>query len=59
MKGINLVVDDKAEKTAAPIDLSDWGDLAEDIYYDVFGRNARKVSHSGSLEWPCKGAMQP
>jgi hypothetical protein len=32
MKGIQFVVDDTGEKKAVLIDLSEWGELWEDIY---------------------------
>ena len=41
MKGIQFVVDDAGEKTAVLIDLSEWGDIWEDIY-DVLVSQSRK-----------------
>ena len=32
MKGIQFVVDDAGEKKAVLIDLSEWGEVWEDIY---------------------------
>ncbi len=32
MKGIQFVVDDTGEKKAVIIDLSEWGEIWEDIY---------------------------
>ena len=41
MKGIQFVVDDTGEKKAVLIDLSEWGELWEDIY-DVLVSQSRK-----------------
>ena len=41
MKGIQFVVDDTGKKKAVLIDLSEWGELWEDIY-DVLVSQARK-----------------
>jgi hypothetical protein len=41
MKGIQFVVDDTGKKKAVLIDLSEWGELWEDIY-DVLVAQSRK-----------------
>lgn len=41
MKGIQFVVDDKGERKAVPIDLSEWGVVWEDIY-EVLVSKSRK-----------------
>ena len=41
MKGIQFVIDEKGKKKAVLIDLSEWGELWEDIY-DVLVSHARK-----------------
>ncbi len=41
MKGIQFVIDDKGEKKAVLIDLSEWGELWEDIY-DILASQSRK-----------------
>jgi hypothetical protein len=41
MKGIQFVVDDTGEKKAVLIDLSEWGEIWEDIY-DVLVSESRK-----------------
>ncbi len=41
MKGIQFVVDDTGEKKAVIIDLSEWGEVWEDIY-DVLVSLSRK-----------------
>lgn len=41
MKGIQFVVDDTGKKRAVLIDLSEWGELWEDIY-DVLVSQSRK-----------------
>lgn len=41
MKGIQFVVDDKGEKNAVLIYLSEWGAIWEDIY-DVLVSQSRK-----------------
>jgi hypothetical protein len=41
MKGIQFVVDDTGKKNAVLIDLSEWGELWEDIY-DVLLAQSRK-----------------
>ncbi|MFN3476373.1 MAG: hypothetical protein ACK4Z6_02295 [Candidatus Methylomirabilales bacterium] len=41
MKGIQFVVDDTGKKRAVLIDLSEWGELWEDIY-DVLISQSRK-----------------
>lgn len=49
MKGIQFVVDDKGEKKAVLIDLSEWGELWEDIY-DVLVSQSRKDEPTISWE---------
>lgn len=41
MKGVQFVVDDKGKKKAVLIDLSEWGELWEDIY-DILVSHSRK-----------------
>jgi len=41
MKGIQFVVDDTGKKKAVLIDLSEWGELWEDIY-DILVSQSRK-----------------
>lgn len=41
MKGIHFVIDDTGEKKAVLIDLSEWGELWEDIY-DVLVSQSRR-----------------
>jgi hypothetical protein len=41
MKGIQFVVDDTGKKKAVLIDLSEWGELWEDLY-DVLVAQSRK-----------------
>ena len=41
MKGVQFVVDETGKKTAVIIDLSEWGELWEDIY-DNMVSEARK-----------------
>jgi PHD/YefM family antitoxin component YafN of YafNO toxin-antitoxin module len=48
MKGIQFVVDDTGKKKAVLIDLSEWGELWEDIY-DVLVSHARK--HEATIDW--------
>jgi len=48
MKGIQFVVDDTGKKKAVLIDLSEWGELWEDIY-DVLVSHARK--HEPTVDW--------
>jgi hypothetical protein len=48
MKGIQFLVDDTGKKKAVLIDLSEWGELWEDIY-DVLVSHARK--HEPTVEW--------
>ena len=49
MKGIQFVVDDTGEKRAVLIDLSEWGDLWEDIY-DVLVSESRRDEPTVSWE---------
>ena len=48
MKGIQFVIDDKGEKKAVLIDLSEWGEFWEDIY-DVLVSKARK--NESTISW--------
>jgi hypothetical protein len=41
MKGIQFVIDDTGEKKAVLIDLSEWGEIWEDIY-DVLVSQSRR-----------------
>ncbi|MBF8265105.1 MAG: uncharacterized protein HW384_969 [Dehalococcoidia bacterium] len=49
MKGIQFVIDDKGEKKAVLIDLSEWGEFWEDIY-DVLVSKSRKGEPTVSWE---------
>ncbi|MBI4287728.1 MAG: hypothetical protein HY671_04770 [Chloroflexi bacterium] len=49
MKGIQFVIDDKGEKKAVLIDLSEWGEFWEDIY-DVLVSKARRNEPTVSWE---------
>lgn len=51
MKGIQFVIGEKGEKTAVLIDLSEWGEIWEDIY-DVLVSQARKDEPSIPWEDP-------
>ncbi len=48
MKGIQFVVDDTGEKKAVLIDLSEWGEIWEDIY-DVLVSLSRK--NESTVSW--------
>lgn len=48
MKGIQFVVDDTGKKKAVLIDLSEWGELWEDIY-DVLVTQSRK--NEPTVDW--------
>ncbi len=48
MKGIQFVVDDKGEKKAVLIDLSEWGEIWEDIY-DALVSLSRK--NESTVSW--------
>ena len=48
MKGIRFVVDEKGEKKAVLIDLSEWGELWED-FYDVLVSESRR--HEPTVPW--------
>ena len=48
MKGIQFVVDDTGEKKAVLIDLSEWGEVWEDIY-DVLVSLSRK--NESTVSW--------
>jgi hypothetical protein len=48
MKGIQFVIDDKGKKKAVLIDLSEWGELWEDIH-DVLVSHSRK--HEPTVDW--------
>ena len=48
MKGIQFVIDEKGKKKAVLIDLSEWGELWEDIY-DVLVAKSRK--HEPTIDW--------
>ncbi len=48
MKGIQFVVDEKGEKKAVLIDLSEWGELWED-FYDVLVSESRR--HEPTVPW--------
>lgn len=41
MKGIQFVVDDTGKKKAVLIDLSEWGELWEDIYDALISRSRK------------------
>jgi hypothetical protein len=41
MKGLQFIIDDQGRKTAAIIDLKEWGELWED-FYDVMVALSRK-----------------
>lgn len=49
MKGIQFVVDDTGKKKAVLIDLSEWGEIWEDIY-DVLVSQSRKDEPTVSWE---------
>ncbi len=49
MRGIQFVVDDKGEKKAVLIDLSEWGEIWEDIY-DALVSQSRKDESTVSWE---------
>lgn len=48
MKGIQFVIDDTGKKKAVLIDLSEWGELWEDIY-DVLVSHSRK--QEPTVDW--------
>ena len=48
MKGIQFVVDDRGKKKAVLIDLSEWGEVWEDIY-DVLVTKSRK--DEPTIDW--------
>ncbi len=48
MKGIQFVVDDTGEKKAVLIDLSEWGEIWEDIY-DALVSLSRK--NESTVSW--------
>ena len=48
MKGIQFVIDDTGKKKAVLIDLSEWGELWEDIY-DVLVSQSRKDEPNSGL----------
>ena len=48
MKGIQFVVDDTGEKKAVLIDLSEWGEIWEDLY-DVLVSLSRK--NESTVSW--------
>ncbi len=57
MRGIQYVVDDKGKKQAVLIDLSEWGELWEDIY-DVLLSESRRGEPEVSWE-QLKVELQP
>ena len=48
MKGIQFVIDDTGKKKAVLIDLSEWGEVWEDIY-DMLVAKSRK--NEPTIDW--------